>query len=155
MEGSVLSFLKAEWKVSDTGSAHWASSLFVVSLLTGGRQVTDKLYHIVLHRVYLVWAGFKLATLLVTDTEFTDSCKSNYQTIPTMTVWEQIEYVFVTMFHQYDCMFCFIFFLRLITPTIQRTLAMTFVLWDITVQMVLLIQHLVPLVHSPLIYKYL
>jgi hypothetical protein len=28
MEGSVLSFLKAEWKVSDTGSAHWASSLW-------------------------------------------------------------------------------------------------------------------------------
>jgi hypothetical protein len=27
MEGSVLSFLKAEWKVSDTDSAHWASSL--------------------------------------------------------------------------------------------------------------------------------
>jgi hypothetical protein len=26
MEGSVLSFHKAEWKVSDTGSAHWASS---------------------------------------------------------------------------------------------------------------------------------
>jgi hypothetical protein len=28
MEGSVLSFLNAEWKVSDTGSAHWASSLY-------------------------------------------------------------------------------------------------------------------------------
>jgi hypothetical protein len=28
MEGSVLSFLKAEWKVSDTGSAYWASSFF-------------------------------------------------------------------------------------------------------------------------------
>jgi hypothetical protein len=28
MEGSVLSFLKAEWKVSDTDSAHWASSFF-------------------------------------------------------------------------------------------------------------------------------
>ena len=26
MEGSVLNFLKAEWKVSDTGSVHWASS---------------------------------------------------------------------------------------------------------------------------------
>ena len=26
MEGSVLSFHKAEWKVSDTGSAYWASS---------------------------------------------------------------------------------------------------------------------------------
>jgi hypothetical protein len=29
MEGSVLNFLKAEWKVSDTGSAHWASSLSI------------------------------------------------------------------------------------------------------------------------------
>jgi hypothetical protein len=29
MEGSVLSFLKAEWKVSDAGSAHWASSIEV------------------------------------------------------------------------------------------------------------------------------
>jgi hypothetical protein len=28
MEGSALSFLKAEWKVSNTGSAHWASSFF-------------------------------------------------------------------------------------------------------------------------------
>ena len=32
MEGSVLSFLKAEWKVSDTGSAHWASSMLPKSL---------------------------------------------------------------------------------------------------------------------------
>jgi hypothetical protein len=31
VEGSVLSFLKAEWKVSDTGSAHWASSLITLS----------------------------------------------------------------------------------------------------------------------------
>ena len=30
MGGSVLSFLKAEWKVSDTGSAHWASSLILL-----------------------------------------------------------------------------------------------------------------------------
>ena len=30
MEGSVLSFLKAEWKVSDRGSAHWASSFIEV-----------------------------------------------------------------------------------------------------------------------------
>jgi hypothetical protein len=29
MEGSVLSFLKAEWKVSDTGSVGWASSLII------------------------------------------------------------------------------------------------------------------------------
>jgi hypothetical protein len=31
MEGSVLSFLKAEWKVSDTGSAHWASSYIMIT----------------------------------------------------------------------------------------------------------------------------
>jgi hypothetical protein len=30
MEGYVLSFLKAEWKVSDTGSAHWASSYILI-----------------------------------------------------------------------------------------------------------------------------
>jgi hypothetical protein len=29
MDGSVLNFLKAEWKVSDTDSAHWASSLIL------------------------------------------------------------------------------------------------------------------------------
>ena len=34
MESSVLSFLKAEWKVSDTGSAHWASSFIYVTIMT-------------------------------------------------------------------------------------------------------------------------
>jgi hypothetical protein len=33
MEGCVLSFLKVEWKVSDTGSAHWASSLYLQAAL--------------------------------------------------------------------------------------------------------------------------
>jgi hypothetical protein len=36
MEGSVLSFLKAEWKVSDTGSAHWASSCIYLLYIKGG-----------------------------------------------------------------------------------------------------------------------
>ena len=31
MEGSVLSFFKAEWKVGDTGSVYWASSLIAPS----------------------------------------------------------------------------------------------------------------------------
>jgi hypothetical protein len=31
MEGSVLSFLKAEWKVSNTGSTHWASSYYLLA----------------------------------------------------------------------------------------------------------------------------
>jgi hypothetical protein len=50
MEGSVLSFLKAERKVSDTGSAHRASSLFTPSLsphrghsIDASYQVSDQL----------------------------------------------------------------------------------------------------------------
>jgi hypothetical protein len=42
MESSVLSFLKAEWKVSDTGSAHWASSildLFISSIIGPGSHI--------------------------------------------------------------------------------------------------------------------
>jgi hypothetical protein len=33
MGGSALNFLKAEWKVSDTGSVHWASSLSLLPFL--------------------------------------------------------------------------------------------------------------------------
>ena len=38
MEGSVLSFLKAEWKVSVTGSVHWASSFICIRYKLSCRQ---------------------------------------------------------------------------------------------------------------------
>ena len=44
MEGSVLSFLKAKWKVSDTGSVHWASS-FVIGLMWLGIERNIYLIH--------------------------------------------------------------------------------------------------------------
>ena len=46
MEGSVLSFLKAEWKVSDTGSAHWAFCLILFLGDTFGNsiQIFDVIY---------------------------------------------------------------------------------------------------------------
>ena len=40
-------------------------------------QVTDKLYHMVLYWVHLVWAGFELTTLVVIGTDCIGSCKSN------------------------------------------------------------------------------
>ena len=47
-------------------------------------QVTEKLYHIMLHWVHLPWARFEL-TLVVIGTDCIGRYKSNYHTINTMT----------------------------------------------------------------------
>ena len=68
----------------------------VVSFIGGGKpeyqekntdlsQVTDKLYHIMLHTS--PWTGFEPTTLVAIGTYCIGSCKSNYHTIPA-TGWK-------------------------------------------------------------------
>jgi hypothetical protein len=41
-------------------------------------QVTDTLYNIMVYREHLAWVGFELTTLVVIDTDYIGSYKSNY-----------------------------------------------------------------------------
>ena len=64
-----------------------------VSFIGGGNQSTQRkpqtchksltLYHILLYRVHIVWAGFELTMLVVIGTDCIGSYKSTYNTITT------------------------------------------------------------------------
>ena len=48
-------------------------------------QATDKLYHLMLYRTLLAWAGFEHTLLVVIGTDCIGSHTSNYHNIPITT----------------------------------------------------------------------
>ena len=67
------------------GRLYWWRKPQYPAKTTNMLQVTDKLYHIVLHPVHLALAGFEFTTSVVICIDYIDSCRSNYHMITTTT----------------------------------------------------------------------
>jgi len=84
----VVGFIVINFTFNNISVISWRSVLLVEETGVPGEnhrpaQVTDKVYHMMLYTS--PWSGFELSTSVVTGTDSTGSCKSNYHTITATT----------------------------------------------------------------------
>ena len=80
-----LTALSTTFQLYRGGQLDWRKKPKSPEKTTDLPQVTDKLYHIMLHRAHIAWAGLELTTLVVIGTDCIGKCEYNYHTITTTT----------------------------------------------------------------------
>ena len=71
MEGSVLGFCKAEWRVSDTGSAHWTSSFkMVIATIENGIMKRDIQFIRSIYKINNFWKAIDITIFMYTTERF-------------------------------------------------------------------------------------